>query len=210
MKKYKDILGDGGSNIIGQVEAQQARLGARLSRIRRTVAVVSGKGGVGKSVVTVNLAFKSSDVGHPLDAVGFVVPRTENRSLVACTFASRKFPGRSPEGTALLRAFVGGAFGRHFLHLPDDELVSTVLKDLSGLLGLKGKPLFWSLQRYPDSMVQYAPGHQGLVRRMEEDAQRHAGLFLTGASYRGVGIPDCVEDAEKQAEKIFEYLSTSC
>lgn len=56
MKKYRDILGDGGSNIIGQVEEQQARLGARLSQIRHTLAVVSGKGGVGKSVVTANLA----------------------------------------------------------------------------------------------------------------------------------------------------------
>ncbi len=56
MKRYRDIVGDGGSNIVGQVEAQQARLGARLHDVRAIVAVVSGKGGVGKSSITANLA----------------------------------------------------------------------------------------------------------------------------------------------------------
>lgn len=56
MKRYKDIKGDGGSNIAGQVEAQQARLKARLTSVRAIVAVVSGKGGVGKSAITANLA----------------------------------------------------------------------------------------------------------------------------------------------------------
>ena len=42
MKRYRDIVGDGGSNIAGQVEAQQARLRERLSRVRAIVAVVSG------------------------------------------------------------------------------------------------------------------------------------------------------------------------
>jgi ATP-binding protein involved in chromosome partitioning len=56
MKKYRDIAGDGGSNIVGQVEAQQARMGARLAEVKAIVAVVSGKGGVGKSSITANLA----------------------------------------------------------------------------------------------------------------------------------------------------------
>jgi ATP-binding protein involved in chromosome partitioning len=56
MKKYRDIAGDGGSNIVGQVQAQQARMGARLAGVKAIVAIVSGKGGVGKSSVTANLA----------------------------------------------------------------------------------------------------------------------------------------------------------
>src|SRR5256886_17624062 len=56
MKKYKDIVGDGGSNVVAQVGEQQARLKRRLDAVRFVVAVVSGKGGVGKSTVTANLA----------------------------------------------------------------------------------------------------------------------------------------------------------
>jgi len=56
MKGYRDIAGDGGSNIVEQVVAQQGRLAARMASVRATVAVVSGKGGVGKSSITANLA----------------------------------------------------------------------------------------------------------------------------------------------------------
>lgn len=55
-KKYKDIIGVGGSNIVGQVTQQIGRLRSRMEKVKHKVAVISGKGGVGKSVVTVNLA----------------------------------------------------------------------------------------------------------------------------------------------------------
>lgn len=55
-KRYRDIAGDGGSNILAQVEEFQARLRERMGRVRKKVAVTSGKGGVGKSVLTANLA----------------------------------------------------------------------------------------------------------------------------------------------------------
>jgi ATP-binding protein involved in chromosome partitioning len=67
MKRYRDIAGDGGSNIVGQVEAQQVRLTTRLRDVRAIVAVVSGKGGVGKSSVTANLAAACAHAG---DRVG--------------------------------------------------------------------------------------------------------------------------------------------
>jgi ATP-binding protein involved in chromosome partitioning len=69
VKKYKDIVGDGGSNIVAQVEEQQVRLKGRLSRVRHIVAVVSGKGGVGKSSVAVNLAAAFASDGY---AVGLL------------------------------------------------------------------------------------------------------------------------------------------
>lgn len=56
MKTYHDIEGDGGSDILGQVEAQQASVVASLGGVRHLLAVGSGKGGVGKSTVTMALA----------------------------------------------------------------------------------------------------------------------------------------------------------
>ena len=56
MKRYREIAGDGGSDIAAQVRDQQARLAARLAGVGAVLAVVSGKGGVGKSTLTANLA----------------------------------------------------------------------------------------------------------------------------------------------------------
>lgn len=55
-KRYRDIAGDGGSNVAGQVAEQMARLQARMAHVKYTVAIMSGKGGVGKSTITTNLA----------------------------------------------------------------------------------------------------------------------------------------------------------
>jgi len=56
MKTYHDIQGDGGSDVLGQVQALGRQIEQALSGVRRLIAVGSGKGGVGKSTVTMALA----------------------------------------------------------------------------------------------------------------------------------------------------------
>jgi ATP-binding protein involved in chromosome partitioning len=64
MKSYFDIAGDGGSNVLDQVEAQDRILGQRLSQVRNVLAIGSGKGGVGKSTTTMQLACALRNMGY--------------------------------------------------------------------------------------------------------------------------------------------------
>ena len=56
MKGYHDIVGDGGSRILEQVTEQRSRIAEGLAGVRHLVAIGSGKGGVGKSTLTLQLA----------------------------------------------------------------------------------------------------------------------------------------------------------
>ncbi len=55
MKRYSEIAGDGGSDILGQVIEQRRAQAASLAGVGHLVAIASGKGGVGKSTLTLVL-----------------------------------------------------------------------------------------------------------------------------------------------------------
>lgn len=69
MKKYSDISGDGGSNIVAQVTEQIGLLKSRMEKIGYKIAIMSGKGGVGKSAVTVNLSTELAMKGYRVGIV---------------------------------------------------------------------------------------------------------------------------------------------
>ncbi len=154
------------------------------------------------SSATVTLAYPRSDIPHPLDGFGFVVPAVERSDLIAGSFSSIKYAGRAPEGMVLLRAFCGGALAPHVLERSDDELVETVRAELDVLLGVRARPHLVRVRRYVRAMPQYDVGHLDRVARIERATARHAGLALAGNAYRGVGIPDCVHSGEQAAERV--------
>lgn len=59
-RTYYDVVGSDRSRLGEQVAMQRARVAARLQDVKRVVAVMSGKGGVGKSFVTAALALAAA------------------------------------------------------------------------------------------------------------------------------------------------------
>src|SRR5206468_8451251 len=158
------------------------------------------------SSATVTLAFRTSDV-PPLPGFGFVVPAIERRDILACTWTSRKFPGRAPDGHELVRAFVGGALRPDLVERDDATLVEVVRRELELLAGIAAAPELVRVHRHRRAMPQYAVGHLDRVAAIEERAARLSGLALAGAAYRGVGIPDCVRGGVAAADAVFGAAS---
>ena len=95
MKTYQDIVGDGGSNILGQVSDIVAALQERLSTVGRVLAITSGKGGVGKSTVTVQLAAALATRGWK---VGILDADINGASVVRMTGVTGHAPQIGPNG----------------------------------------------------------------------------------------------------------------
>jgi len=144
-----------------------------------------------------------------LDGFGFVVPRAERRALLACTYASRKFPGRAPDGHELVRAFVGGALRPDLPALDDAAITELVRRELEALVGITAAPELVRVRRHPRAMPQYAVGHLERVAAIEIRVATVPGLALAGAAYRGVGIPDCVRGGEAAADAVLDAASSA-
>ena len=105
-----------------------------------------------------------------------------------------------------MRAFVGGAFQKEAFALDDAALGKMASRSLRSLLAIRSDPLFISIRRYERGIPQYPVGHLARVASIERELARYPGLYLTGNGLRGMGIPDCVRQAEQSAERIVEFL----
>ncbi|MDP3980843.1 MAG: protoporphyrinogen oxidase, partial [Chlamydiota bacterium] len=128
------------------------------------------------------------------------------RQIIACTFSSLKFENRASDGSILMRAFIGGTQNRDILGYSDDRIEGIVCNELKVILGISAKPLFMKIFRYPKAMPQYHVGHLERINNLEASLSKLPGLTLTGNGYRGIGIPDCINQAQKTAEKIANMM----
>lgn len=143
-----------------------------------------------------------SQITHSLNGFGFVVPASEKRSILACSFSSLKFAGRCPDDKVILRIFMGGALDPEMWQYPDDELLKMAIRDLHYYIGFSGMPERQWVKRWPQSMPQYDVGHLSLVEVIEESLSRLKGLHYAGAGLKGVGIPDCIAAGESAARAV--------
>jgi oxygen-dependent protoporphyrinogen oxidase len=155
------------------------------------------------STATVFFALRREDVQHPLDATGFIVPRSERHSALAGTWVSSKWAHRAPEGHALIRVFFGGAGREDVVNLSDKELVDLGAKELETLMGLVPRPIFTRIFRFRRASPQPTMGHLERVATIRKHAARWPGLHFTGSGF-AIGIPDCVKMAEETAQAVLE------
>ncbi|MGA2351744.1 MAG: protoporphyrinogen oxidase [Terracidiphilus sp.] len=159
------------------------------------------------SSITVNLLYDETQLGRLPDGFGFLVPAVEGRVMLACTFVHRKFLGRAPQGKAVLRAFLGGMKNEALISASNAELVTTVRRELSEILGnrilpIAAEPEHTQVSRWSRAMAQYAVGHQERKQRIAARVALLPGLKLAGNAYDGIGIPDCIRLGRQAAREL--------
>jgi oxygen-dependent protoporphyrinogen oxidase len=157
------------------------------------------------STATVFLGYARADVAHPLDGVGFVVPRALGRPILAGTWVSSKWDDRAPQGSVLLRVFVGGPRGEELAASGDDVLERVARSELLALMGLDAEPTLVRVFRFPRASAQMRVGHLARMRGVHERLARVApGVRIAGGGYDGVGIPDCIRQGQEAGRALAE------
>jgi oxygen-dependent protoporphyrinogen oxidase len=158
------------------------------------------------TTATASVAFRREQVGHDLKGFGFVVPRAEDRPVMATTWSSSKFDGRAPDGCVLLRSFLGRAGREAAAQLDDDEMAKVVRAELREIMGISAEPEFVEIFRWPRGMPQYRVGHVDLVAHIEAAVARVPGVELAGGAYHGIGIGDCLREGAAAADRALEHV----
>ncbi len=147
-------------------------------------------------VIIVTIAVDGSHwPSHLHGRSGYLVPKPVQRLVTAVSFGSQKWAHWStPDGSQILRISLGRD-GVGVDHLDDDAALATAVAEVSDQLGFDIEPLAVRVTRWPTAFPQYRPHHHEWVAAI--DAALPSGLAVIGASYRGIGIPACVGDAQR-------------
>lgn len=160
------------------------------------------------SVANVAMAFDKSAIKRDINGTGFVVSRNSDYRITACTWTHKKWPNSTPKGKALVRCYVGRPNDQDVVNLSDEELVDLVLHDLNKTMKIKKQPEFYVVSRWKNAMPQYTVGHLERIAHVREQVSvQLPGIFLTGSSFEGIGLPDCIEQGEKAVADVLGFLS---
>ncbi|HEU5261839.1 MAG TPA: FAD-dependent oxidoreductase [Gemmatimonadales bacterium] len=143
--------------------------------------------------ITVSLAYRAEQLTRALAGAGFVSAWESGAAVRACTYAWLKYPGRAPQGHALLRAFVGPV---------DGDPAAVAHAELAKIIGVSGAPVWARAFHWVRGLPRYRPGHAGHVAMVRERFDRFAPLDVAGAGFDGAGVSACVKSGREAAKRV--------
>lgn len=189
------VLASGSASTARMVQALDEPLAETLAQIPTA------------SMVVVCLGFQASRLARPLDGFGYLVPRSEGLRTLGCLWDSSVYPGRAPEGQALIRVMLGGATDPAAVTMDDTALLDVVGAELRTVMGIDVPPDFVRIIRHTVGIPQYTVGHLDRLARADARLATCPGVVLAGNAYRGVAINSCIADAPDVAARLLAHCA---
>jgi oxygen-dependent protoporphyrinogen oxidase len=161
------------------------------------------------STATISMAYPTEAVAGHIRGFGFVVPRKEQRPLLAGTWTSLKWPYRSQKEVTLIRCYMGGRGREDVLEKNDAQLVELVRQELQAIVGITSPPNYTEVHRWVRGMPQYVMGHQARIAKIKDLLLPWPKLHISGAGLYGIGIPDCIREGRRVADSVMQSFRQS-
>ncbi|ACM22054.1 protoporphyrinogen oxidase [Geotalea daltonii FRC-32] len=152
------------------------------------------------------LGYEQDKISHDLNGFGYLIPKGEGMNILGTLWDSSIFENRAPQGRVLLRSMMGGACFPEYIKLSDEEVQRRVCDNLKTIMGIAAPPDFVRIFRHEKAIPQYTVGHGKRLQALLDAGRNHQGLLLTGNSYRGIGLNDCVAAAVRSSNEVMEHL----
>ncbi|WP_379970064.1 protoporphyrinogen oxidase [Ectobacillus sp. sgz5001026] len=161
------------------------------------------------TVANVALAFPEKAITRDIQGTGFVVSRNSDFKITACTWTHKKWPHTTPKGKVLLRCYVGRPGDEEIVEKSDEEIISIVMEDLKKTMEIDMDPEFSIVSRWREAMPQYTVGHKERMEFITSFMEKELpGVYVAGSSYRGAGLPDCIDQGEAAVRHVLTYVTS--
>lgn len=142
------------------------------------------------------LGYHRAQVPQLLDGFGFLAPRSEGLSSLGVLWSNAIFSDQAPLQRVMLRAIAGAPLAKE----PLEVQLRAIRDDLRRSMGITAEPEFIEHALWPRGIPQYTLGHSARIGELM--AKLPPRLLLTGNAYFGIGVNDCVRDAERVAQAL--------
>ncbi len=159
-------------------------------------------------VTSLVLGFRRSEVAHPLDGFGTLVPAVEKIPILGAIFNSSLFPNRAPAGHVTMTCYLGGMRDPQLALAPEEHQIETTLKALRPLLGATGHPTFVHRTAYQQAIPQYEIGFGKFRARMAAFEASNPGLLLTGHFRDGISLSDSILAGHKAGLQLLQQAGS--
>ena len=153
-------------------------------------------------VTTLTLGIAQSEISHPLDGFGMLVPELEKRKILGSLWTSSLFPNRAPAGFATLTNYIGGSRQPELAQLPREEQLALARAEIADLLGAKGVPAFVEICEHEHAIPQYNVGYGKFLDSLAAIEDAFAGVHFCGNYRGGIAVGATLLNAVRCAKKI--------
>jgi oxygen-dependent protoporphyrinogen oxidase len=88
----------------------------------------------------------------------------------------------------------------------DEKVLEIACSEIKTALGASELPRPVAVARQLYAIPQYNIGHERWVRAVKDELKNIPGVFLTGNYLEGVSVPACIEQGDRTARAVAEYV----